>query len=201
MDILVSGAGEAGSLAGIEIVRPDQAARARHEQLIHTHSLGNDALLQRVANQLLQHLPVGFNAVWQRITGNRHHALVQVIDCRRRLDLARLQALQVNAFRFNKGIEHIRRQRRIRGEYLIFNDHQMIDRIMAARLQRGDAGVLGIGNQRLHVGVIGVSGAINLDADGGGELARHQHLAHFFAFLNRHHIGGWLIFRDVLVTR
>src|SRR5580700_2728432 len=43
-----------------------QAARARHEQLLDRHRLGDDALLERMADQLLDHLLVGRDAVGQR---------------------------------------------------------------------------------------------------------------------------------------
>ncbi len=45
------------------------------------------------------------------------------------------------------------------------------------------------------------SGDFDVDADRGGEFARRQHVLHLLAGLDRHHVGGRLVFGDVLVAR
>src|SRR5262245_38998516 len=57
-----------------------QAARARREQLVRRHGLRDDALGQGVADELLDHLAVGGDAVRQRIALDRHHPPVRRVD-------------------------------------------------------------------------------------------------------------------------
>ena len=82
----------------------------------------------------------------------------------------------------------------MRVDDIILDDHQVIDRVMAARFQRRDACVLRIRDQRLHVGVI------HLHADRSGELGIDQHLAHFLARLDLYHVCRRAVFGDVFIA-
>src|SRR5262245_34139823 len=70
-----------------------QAVGAAREQLLGGDRSGDDALLERVADQLVDHLAVGRDAVGQGIAGDLHHAPMHLVGLARLLDLAGLEPL------------------------------------------------------------------------------------------------------------
>src|SRR6478672_2625851 len=55
-----------------------QPARRWREQLIDRHRLADDALLQRMPDQLVEHPAVRRDAVRQRLAGDLHHPLMHL---------------------------------------------------------------------------------------------------------------------------
>src|SRR5438128_8568160 len=74
-----------------------QAARLAREQLLDGDRTGDDALGQRVPDQLLDDLAVRRDAVGQGIAGDLHHPAMHLVYLGRLLDLARLEAVHVDA--------------------------------------------------------------------------------------------------------
>src|SRR6266700_6372024 len=90
--------------SGMTLAR--QRARRSREQLVHRNRLADDALLDRVADQLIEHAAVRRDAVRQRLAGDLHHPLMRLVDGGRLLDLAGLEPLDIEALRFAERIEH-----------------------------------------------------------------------------------------------
>ncbi len=171
-----------------------QPMRAGREQFLRRHRLGDDALGERVADEGVDHMAIGRDAVRQRLAGDRHHLPVHLVDLGRLPDLAGLELFDVAAFGLREGIEDIGGEIGMLFQELVLDHHQVVDRVVAVALERGEPGLERVRDERLHVG------RGRLDADGGGQLARRQHVAHLLAGLDRHHIGGRAIFRHVLVA-
>ena len=70
----------------------------------------------------------------------------------------------------------------------------MIDRIVTTLAQRLESCFAGIGDQRLHIGMV------DLDADRAGKLARREHIRHVLALVDGHHVGRRPVLGDVLVA-
>src|SRR5208337_1569706 len=61
-------------------VLPHEVTRGGSKQFIRRYGLRDDALGERMAYELVEHAPVGRDAVGERIAGDVHHAAVQLID-------------------------------------------------------------------------------------------------------------------------
>jgi hypothetical protein len=70
----------------------------------------------------------------------------------------------------------------------------MIDGVVAIAAQGRKPGLERVGDERLH------DRRGRLDADGGGKLARRQHIGHLPSLLDRHHVRRRLILRHVLIA-
>src|SRR5713101_945396 len=59
---------------------PHELARAGCEQFVRRHRFGDDALRERVGDELVEHAPVRRDAVGKRIAGDLHHPAVHLVD-------------------------------------------------------------------------------------------------------------------------
>ena len=118
-----------------------------------------------MADEVLDHGAIGLDAVGHRIAARDvHDALVhQGVALQR--DVSGLKLLDIHLLGLRKSVEHVRRQTRIGLKQFIADDNEMVDRIMAAARQRGEARFLRIGDQRHDVGMI------DRYADGGDKFA------------------------------
>src|SRR5215467_5373425 len=128
-----------------------QSARRGREQLVDRDRLRNNALLHGVPDELIEHPPVGCNAIRERLAGDLHHPLVHLVDGGGLLDLAGLEPLDIEPLRFREGIEHIGGEVGVLGDQLVLDHHRVVDRVVAVAAQRCEPGVERIGNERLHV--------------------------------------------------
>ena len=158
--------------------------------------LADDALRHGVPDQLFEHLAVRLDAVGQRIAGDLHHPPVHLVDLGRLLDLPGLEALEIDPLRARERVEHIGGEVRMRGEQLVLDHDGVVDRIVAALAQRREPGLQRVGDQRLHVRAISTSTPM-----AAASSPDDQHVLHLLAGLDRHHVGGRLVFGDVLVAR
>ena len=118
-----------------------------------------------MADELLEHIAIGCNAVGKRIAGDLHDSAMHRIGLRRLLDPSGFEVLDIAALGARESIEDVGDEIGMRCDQRVLDDHRVIDRVVAALAQRRKAGFQCIGDERLHVG------RIHLDADRGGELA------------------------------
>src|SRR3984957_1977465 len=109
-----------------------QPPRARRKKLLDRHRLADDALLQGMADQLLDDLPVGRAAVGQRVPGDLHPPPVQLVHLGRLLDAAGPQALEIDVLAGRERVEHIGGELRMGGEELVLDHHRIIYRVETA---------------------------------------------------------------------
>src|ERR671937_2303836 len=84
---------------------PHERARAWRKQLVRRHRFGDDALRQRVADQILDDIAVRRDAVRERIAGDLHHPPVHLVDLARLVDLAGLERLDIATLGAGEGVE------------------------------------------------------------------------------------------------
>jgi hypothetical protein len=66
-----------------------------------------------VADQFFERLAVGRNSVRQRIAGDLHHPLMQLVDGGWLFDRAGFQAFEIKPLGGDKGIEYVGGERRV----------------------------------------------------------------------------------------
>jgi hypothetical protein len=155
---------------------------------------GRNALLVVVLDDRLDHPPVRLDAVGERIANHIHHALEKPIVGCRLGDAAGCQIVQVRTFRPGKDVDDIGGESRVRRQQVVLHHQGVVDRVESTLAQRRKPGIGGIRDQRFYVG------RIDLDADGGGDLACDHEVLHLLSLPDRDDVGRRLVLFDMLVA-
>ena len=157
--------------------------------------LVQDVLADRVPDKLVDHGPVGRDAVGQRVrAGQLHDPRVHPVGGAGIGDAARAQPRDVPVLGRRVRGEQVLRQPRVRGQQRILHHHQVVDGVEAVLAQGVVAGLLRVRQQRHHVRPLA------RDADPGGQFPGGHHVRHVPAGRDGHDVGRRLVLRDVLVA-
>src|SRR3954470_9563104 len=78
-----------------------QAVSFAREEVVDLYGLGEDALLERRRDELIEHVAVGLHAIGQGVLARDfHHALVRLVRGGHLLDAAGLELLDIQALGF-----------------------------------------------------------------------------------------------------
>ena len=84
------------------------------KQIFNRHGPRQNPLLDAVTHDRLERLPVGLDAVGERIAGDFHDPQEDLIDRGRRVDLAFSETLDVDPLGPGEGVENVRGEVRVR---------------------------------------------------------------------------------------
>src|SRR5262249_42036831 len=137
-----------------------QAVGGRCEEAFQRYPFGKDVLPYGVAHQLFQHGPVGFESIGQGVrTRLGQHTGVPAVGGV--LHRPGTEPVDVAALGLGECLEDGGRDAGFRGQDVVLDDDEVVDRVEAALTQCGKAGFLGSWDEWYEIVVV------RIDADHG----------------------------------